>query len=245
MSREIKDLKNKETGQLVYPRTHTKAIVATGFNSLEDYLATQIPTKVSDLENDAQYATPILTQDKSLSISPTFPSNVVIGSDLTLNTNITNPWYYSKFSFNYNKWGQWDGATNTEYRAYNAVKINEATTDKAGFMTAEDKTKLDGIDLTVKQDKITIVDHGTADTTFTLTPNVLHKWGTVTNLTLTLGSGATGVANYYMFQFTSGSTATTLSIPATVKWSGGELNIEANKTYQVSILNNCAVIGGF
>ena len=79
----------------------------------------------------------------------------------------------------------------------------------------------------------------------TLTPNVLHKWGTVTNLTLTLGSGATGVANYYMFQFTSGSTATTLSIPATVKWSGGELNIEANKTYQVSILNNCAVIGGF
>lgn len=46
-----------------------------------------------------------------------------------------------------------------------------------------------------------------------------------------------------MFQFTCGSTAVTLSMPASVKWIN-EPVIEANKTYQVSILNNIAVIGG-
>ena len=46
-----------------------------------------------------------------------------------------------------------------------------------------------------------------------------------------------------MFQFTCGSAAVTLSMPSTVKWVN-EPVIEANKTYQVSILNNIAVIGG-
>lgn len=87
------------------------------------------------------------------------------------------------------------------------------------------------------------VNHGTSDTTFTLTPNVLHVWGTVGSLTLTLGTGESGVMNEYMFQFDSGSTATTLSLPSSVMWITDN-TIEANKTYQVSILNNLAVMGG-
>lgn len=46
-----------------------------------------------------------------------------------------------------------------------------------------------------------------------------------------------------IFQFTCGSTAATLSMPESIKWIK-EPVIEANKTYQVSILNNIAVIGG-
>lgn len=81
------------------------------------------------------------------------------------------------------------------------------------------------------------VSHGTADTTFTLTPNTFHIWDEVNTLTLTLGSETSGVANEYLFQFTSGSTATTLSLPDDIKWTGGEtLTIEANKIYQISIL---------
>lgn len=100
-------------------------------------------------------------------------------------------------------------------------------------------------ELDEKQDKVDIVDHGTGDTTFALTPNILHKWGTVTSLTITLAAPVdTTVANYYMFEFTSGSTATTLSLPSTVTWAS-DVSIEANKKYQVSILNNCGVIGGF
>ena len=37
-----------------------------------------------------------------------------------------------------------------------------------------------------KADKIAEVNHGTSDTTFALTPNVFHMWGTITSLTLTL-----------------------------------------------------------
>ena len=92
--------------------------------------------------------------------------------------------------------------------------------------------------------EVPIVDHGTGDTTFVLTPNILHKWGTVTSLTLTLAvSTDTTVANYYMAQFTCGSSATSLNLPDTIKWIT-EPDIEANKTYQISILDNLGVIGG-
>lgn len=81
------------------------------------------------------------------------------------------------------------------------------------------------------------VSHGTADTTFTLTPNTFHIWDEVSFLTLTLGAETSGVANEYLFQFTSGSTATTLSLPDDIKWIDGETpTIEANKIYQISIL---------
>ena len=100
-------------------------------------------------------------------------------------------------------------------------------------------------DIPNKQDKVSVVDHGTGDTTFALTPNILHKWGTVTSLTITFASPVdTTVANYYMFEFTSGTTATTLSLPSTVTWAS-DVSIEANKKYQVSILNGCGIIGGF
>jgi hypothetical protein len=46
-----------------------------------------------------------------------------------------------------------------------------------------------------------------------------------------------------MFEFTSGTTPTTLNLPESVKWMGDN-TIEASKTYQVSIVNNIAVLGG-
>lgn len=98
-------------------------------------------------------------------------------------------------------------------------------------------------DISNKADKVTVVDHGTSDTTFELTPNVFHKWGEVSSLSLTLGAETTGVLNEYMFQFTSGATATVLTLPETVKYIG-DSTIEAGKTYQVSIINNLAVLGG-
>lgn len=89
-----------------------------------------------------------------------------------------------------------------------------------------------------------VTDHGTADTTFELTPNVLHRWGEVASLTLTLGDETPGVVNEYMFQFTSGTVATQLSLPETVKWTSTP-EIAANTVYQVSIVDNLAVIGGW
>ena len=95
---------------------------------------------------------------------------------------------------------------------------------------------------TNKSDKIPVVNHGTSDTTFTLTPNVYHIWGTVTSLTLTLGT-ATGYYDEYMFEFESGTTATTLSLPSTIKWQDNP-TVEPNKIYQVSIVNNLGLMIG-
>ena len=99
-------------------------------------------------------------------------------------------------------------------------------------------------ELEEKADKVTVVDHGTDDTTFELTPNVLHRWGEVASLTLTLGAETPGVVNEYMFQFTSGAVATQLSLPETVKWTSTP-EIAANTVYQVSIVDNLAVMGGW
>lgn len=95
-----------------------------------------------------------------------------------------------------------------------------------------------------KADKVEVVNHGTGDTTFVLTPNVMHKWGVVSNLTLSLASPSDGsVYNEYMFEFVSGSTATTLLLPDTLQWVS-EPSIEAGYTYQCSIVNNIGVIVG-
>lgn len=52
-----------------------------------------------------------------------------------------------------------------------------------------------------------------------------------------LGSETSGVANEYLFQFTSGSEPTSLILPDDIKWVNGEAPvIEANKIYQISIL---------
>lgn len=77
-----------------------------------------------------------------------------------------------------------------------------------------------------------------------LTPNTYYKWGEAAALDITLAEPAdTGVTNEYCFEFVSGETGTTLSVPDTVKWVK-EPEIEAGKTYQVSILNGVGVICG-
>lgn len=88
-----------------------------------------------------------------------------------------------------------------------------------------------------------LVDHGTGDTTFELTPNVFHKWGEAASLTLTLGAETAGVANQYTFEFASGSTATVLALPDSLKWADDNVpTIDSNMIYQISILNGLAVV---
>lgn len=70
--------------------------------------------------------------------------------------------------------------------------------------------------------------------TITLNPNVFYSFGTLTSLTVTLGNTVSGRTNEYTFEFNSGSTATTLSIPATVIGIDAT-TIQANKHYEVSI----------
>jgi hypothetical protein len=67
----------------------------------------------------------------------------------------------------------------------------------------------------------------------------------VASLNITLATPSdTSIVNEYMIQFTSGATATQLVLPDDIQWLS-EPTIKANMTYQVSIIDNLAVIGGF
>ena len=87
------------------------------------------------------------------------------------------------------------------------------------------------------------VTHGKSDTTFALTPNVMHVWDEVDNLTLTLlpNTDENKLAEY-CFQFTSPLEPTKLKLPDYIKWQA-PLLVVSNCIYQVSITNNLAVWG--
>jgi hypothetical protein len=94
--------------------------------------------------------------------------------------------------------------------------------------------------------KISVVDHGTEETTFTLTPNTLHIWGEVASLSLDFGESVDGSLSEYMFRFSSGATPTTLTLPDSVSWANGmDVSIQSGKTYEVAIIDGYGCILGF
>jgi hypothetical protein len=84
----------------------------------------------------------------------------------------------------------------------------------------------------------------TSDTsdTFDIEPNKMYMFGERTTLTINLVPGKSGIVNEYMFQFTSGSVATTISVSNTVTWLK-DPDIQTGKKYAVSIENNLGIIG--
>lgn len=88
-----------------------------------------------------------------------------------------------------------------------------------------------------------VVNH--SETTVCIQPNVLNVWGEVAELDITLAEPADkACVNEYMLQFTSGEVAAMLTLPADIRWMSLP-NIQANKIYQVSIINSLGVIGEF
>lgn len=78
-------------------------------------------------------------------------------------------------------------------------------------------------------------------TTKTISPNIYYKWGEIAELNITLGDAANDdIVNEYMIEFISGTTATKLVLPADLKYEE-PLTIEANKIYQINIVNKIVV----
>lgn len=82
------------------------------------------------------------------------------------------------------------------------------------------------------------------ETEVTIQPNVLNVWGEVASLTITFAEVDATKYNEFMIQFESGVSPTTLTLPNTVSWLT-EANIEANTTYQISIVNNLGIMEGW
>ena len=82
------------------------------------------------------------------------------------------------------------------------------------------------------------------ETTVELQPNKFYKFGEVTELNFTLAEITDNTQLYeFMFEFISGETATTLTLPDTIKWAETP-DIEASKVYQCSIVHNVGLIVG-
>lgn len=91
-----------------------------------------------------------------------------------------------------------------------------------------------------------VVNHGTNDTTFVLTPNTFHIWGEISSIDLSLGDEINGVMNEYLFQFTCGSVRSTLTFPENIRWKDVEIpEFHIETTYRISIINGFGVISAF
>lgn len=85
---------------------------------------------------------------------------------------------------------------------------------------------------------------GSTTTVLEIQPNKFYKFGEVLSLNITLAAITdTSVLNEYMFEFVSGTTATTLTLPNSIKWLETP-TIESNKIYQCSIVDNIGVLLG-
>lgn len=94
--------------------------------------------------------------------------------------------------------------------------------------------------------KIKIRDHTSEDVSIEIEPTVLHRWKGVTNLDLTLKSGENkNYSEEFMIEFTTASEGEVNINIAGVTWAGGVPECINNKTYQVSIMNNLAIIAQF
>ena len=91
-----------------------------------------------------------------------------------------------------------------------------------------------------KADKETTITVSGATPTITPAPNTIYNCGEVASLTIS-NPPATGA---YSIVFTSGSTATDLSIPPELKMPDG-FSVEANKRYEINVLNRWAVAGSW
>lgn len=106
----------------------------------------------------------------------------------------------------------------------------------AGAVTAE----YDGsgaVTVTIPESRTIRVEKSDAEAA--LEPGKLYVFPEMASLSITLAEPAdTAVASEYHFVFQSGATATTLSLPDTIKLPSG-FTVEASKIYEISILEGC------
>lgn len=116
------------------------------------------------------------------------------------------------------------------------MPLASVTSDPVNDTDVANKAYVDG-----KADKPTIAT--TLPTT--LVANTYYNLGTITgSKTIALPSSRTAT-DEFMIQFTTSTTAPTITWPSGVTWLGGAPTIKASKTYQVSIMNNLGVIAEF
>lgn len=84
--------------------------------------------------------------------------------------------------------------------------------------------------------RMPVIEHGTADTVIELTPNALHKWGSIDALTISLPVEDGTSVREYQVVFTTSSSDFTLSLPAILRWNNGTMpTFTAGQQYELNI----------
>ena len=106
----------------------------------------------------------------------------------------------------------------------NKADKTTATASSDGLMSAQDKSKLDTVG--------SVVTVSGATPAITAVSGVRYVCGEITTLDFT--PCATGICDVV---FTSGSTPTVVALPNTVKFPDGAFTAEANKTYEINVMD--------
>lgn len=97
--------------------------------------------------------------------------------------------------------------------------------------------------------KTAIVTETEGNASYTISPNVLTKFGTLaSSVTLSLDTSKeeSGVTNIYDIIFITPTNAPSITWPEGISWIGGSApTIAGEKTYEVSIMNNLAIYGEY
>ena len=114
---------------------------------------------------------------------------------------------------------------------------------RADHVHPTDTSRAAASDLAAKADKVTEVTVSTAGavTQALDAGKIYHFTGALTALTITLNAPASGDLAQYHFDFLSGSTAPTLTMPNTVTMPDS-FAVEASKRYEVDVLNNYGAV---
>jgi hypothetical protein len=115
-------------------------------------------------------------------------------------------------------------------------QLQDMLQEEIGFLSADMEELADYTQTLGDVERIEMTALHTAET---LLPGKLYVFPEMASLDITLGGELDPtVVQEYRFRFTSGATPTTLTLPSDVE---GEVSIEANKIYEVSILDGYLV----
>lgn len=164
---------------------------------------------------------------------PKIDSTHKLSSDLVDDTGNTNKFVTSTDKTNWN--AKYD-------KPSGGIPKTDLASDVQTSLGKADTALQEHQDISGKANKISVVQ--TSTSTIEINPNTFYKFGEVASLNITLASITDNtIYNEYMFEFVSGTTATTLTLPSSIKWLETP-TIDANKIYQCSIVDNIGLLVG-
>lgn len=204
-----------------------------------------IPTKLSELTNDCSFI--------DAEADPTVPTHV---KNIT-QANIENWNNKSNFSGNYNdltnkptipsevtettvsNWG-FTKNTGTYSKPSGGIPKTDLASAVQTSLSKADTALQEHQDISGKQDKEKTQTISGETVSITPENNTIYQCGTLTSLTITNPP----INGAYSIIFTSGSTATTTVIPATILGLEDFVS-DANTIYEINVLDNRAVVGAW